>query len=486
MNTHRQSIGRGFTLVELLVVILIIVLVSAATLPFLVPAITHRQVSEGARILQAALAGARDEAIHADAPRGIRLLSDPVLNSATGAFASNRFIPIEPGPDYFEGRVAIKQGASANPNFSTTIHGGMTPTVATPDPPLAIRIEEDRLTSLGTLAERTNWYWNLRLGDKIRLTDSGRYYTIVGPYWSANPEAFVNVGPPGTISPLLRPYPLSPNPLDVEYLLLVNGQDDNQNGYVDEGFDGINNNYNINNYTDNLINGVVDPALTDFLPIGTAFPQGNPPALSGEWEVETFIGPTDAVGSMTGQNYHVLRRPVPSPGARETTLPADVVIDMTTLVHPVNKLFNPNSERSRLPIDLVTGFVDIMIAPGGQALQSGASSNAAPSSVLPFYHFWVAERADVMEPALIPGSPLGYFLPMPQGATNYPSGSDPNPRFLKGERRLVTLFPKTGQLTTNSIESFDANPAGTFGSAAYFYASMPFLDAQAGRREEIR
>src|SRR6266545_3839349 len=95
---------RGFTLVELLVVILIILLVSAVTLPTVIPAITHRQVSEAARILQGALAGARDTAINNNAPAGIRLLVDPVfngINPSTGLLdasrflACNRFIPIQ-------------------------------------------------------------------------------------------------------------------------------------------------------------------------------------------------------------------------------------------------------------------------------------------------------------------------------------------------------------------------------------------------------
>ena len=74
-----ERISRGFTLIELLVVILIILLVSAVALPTVIPAITHRQVSEAARILQADLVGARDAAINTVRPAGIRLLPDPVF-----------------------------------------------------------------------------------------------------------------------------------------------------------------------------------------------------------------------------------------------------------------------------------------------------------------------------------------------------------------------------------------------------------------------
>src|SRR5262245_3911440 len=106
----------GFTLVELLVVIFIILLVSAVALPTVIPAITHRQVSEAARLLQGAIVGARDAAIHANAPRAIRLLPHPALNrmnpstnllDPTRILACNRIVPIQPAPDYSEGFVNI-------------------------------------------------------------------------------------------------------------------------------------------------------------------------------------------------------------------------------------------------------------------------------------------------------------------------------------------------------------------------------------------
>ena len=74
----RDAARRAFTLVELLVVIFIIVLVSAATLPAILPALNQRRVSEGSRLIQAELSRQRDLAVRANSPRGFRLLPDPI------------------------------------------------------------------------------------------------------------------------------------------------------------------------------------------------------------------------------------------------------------------------------------------------------------------------------------------------------------------------------------------------------------------------
>ena len=141
---RRQAGRRGFTLIELLVVMLIILLVSAVVLPTVIPAISHRQVSEAARILQGALAGARDTAINNNAPAGIRLLPDPVLNGInlrtpaaldpTRILASNRYVPIQLAPDYSEGYVLPQNSGTPPPFFGdlSVSTSGMSPETILP------------------------------------------------------------------------------------------------------------------------------------------------------------------------------------------------------------------------------------------------------------------------------------------------------------------------------------------------------------------
>jgi len=474
----KRGLGRrgGFTLVELLVVIFIILIVSAAALPVVLPALNNRQLSEGARLLQGAIVGAQDAAVHANAPRGIRLMPDPTFPleprlpsgelDPTRILASNRIVPLEAAPDYSEGRLtpyrssadmtAVGLDPRTMPGGGGVTMDGLGNVVPAP----ALVIEEALYDKNGVRNNPTSWFWNVRVGDKIRIGKSGWLYTVTGPMVlgpaDGNVELFVNVGVPGTPSPLAQgmetlAYPTGNTPWggttpwgQREFLFLVNGRDDNGNGLVDEGFDGI----------DNDLDSAYDEP--------------------DEWEAERWVG---GVASATGSNefslslpYTIVRRPVPSPSARETALPADVVVDMTTWASSFG------SERSRLPVDRYTGYVDIMFSPRGEVIPTTIYSTPASSPMTDaFYHFWLAERQDLHDPIIpssdsdTPSSPP--FLPITQGLVAGATNA------LKGEQRIVTLFTRTGQVVTNSSATFLDPVSGNYGGP-----NRPFISAQQGAR----
>jgi prepilin-type N-terminal cleavage/methylation domain-containing protein len=436
----------GFTLIELLVVIGIILIVSAATLPVVLPALNHRQIGDAARLLHGTLAGARDAAIRAHEPRGIRLLPDAVFNGvAPGSpLAVSRMIAIEPAPGYTEGMAFI-------PSQPATV-GPFVP--FTNDPRMIIREVKWANPPANTIPNPpTSWYWNIRQGEKIRIEGTGRSYTIVGPMVVPvkdkngnilNPDRFINIGLPGVTLPGPMAAP--------EFLIVVNGQDDNGNGYIDDSFDGIDNDRDSRNLVDPGFNGLDD----DLDGVGDNLAEL---FLDNEFEPEQFVG-TGLASFPTGAlKYRIDRRPAPAPGAREVALPQDVVIDLTTA--------NSGApERSRLPVDPATGQVDILVAPNGQVIPSSHTGNASGLTTLPYYHFWLAERQDVTGPGGTAGAPQ---LPMAPGTPGYSGPA------LKGERRLVTLFPRTGLLTTNPILNFDA----TSWPAAI---DLPYLEAQSGKK----
>lgn len=462
----RRGPGRGragFTLVELLVVLVIISIIAAVTLPVVIPAISHRQVSETARIIQGGLIAARDTALRANSPRGIRFLPDPTYSGIEPGtpptlngllpLASNRFIPIEQPPGYSEGSACLLDSGV----FPFTNYPVMFPGV-----PADVTIRDALYQSnrVGLICQGvykkegatylldnpTSWYWNVRVGDKIRINGLGPLLTIVGPMDVDNPEQFVNVDPANPALELPKPPGMS-GTFEPEILFFVNAIDDDEDGYIDNGRDGIDNDGN------GLVDDVAEWAETNAWP----------PAFIAAAGSGALGDPHDG-----GVPYQITRQPVPSPGARETVLPESVVVDLTGWA-----LNQP--ERSRLPVDPVSGTVDILLDPSGRVIPTTRYSSPTSFGMnQSFYHIWVAERSDLAElrsdggtpPSAVPLVTGGaFYLPMPLGMNREsdadgPNGydllvnSNPTLPYLKGEMRLLTLSTRTGNLVTTDRPIF--------------------------------
>jgi hypothetical protein len=456
-------------------VITIVLLASAVTLPVVLPAMAHRQVSEAARILQAVLAGARDSALRTGAPSGIRLLPDPAfplvydntpgptlgMISPNTPLAANRIIPIEAAPEYSEGKLNIAGGLrTLNMPYPAVNGGGNYPVLnnSTGTSNL-LMVEESVLyenVNQVALNEPTSWFWNIRVGDQLQINGAGLWYTIVGPMTVtpqpvtlsgvtySNPEMFVNVGPPQTRSPWGQVQPIFAPSAAVfpEFLFLVNGIDDNKNGWVDEGFDGV----------DNNSDGVIDDL--------------------GEWEAESWNIPS-FVG-LSNQSYTIRRRPAPSSNSREMALPTNVVIDLTTWNFAL-------PERSQFPpgvLNPYTGYVDILVYPNGTVVPTTIYST--PSSFgmgAASMQFWLAERSDVVAPTISGSSTSPPYLPIGTISRQLTLSATPyNGARIQGEYRIVTLFTRTGQVSSDDNVEFDnpLNPANRIGYNPYF----PFLAAR--------
>jgi hypothetical protein len=173
-----------------------------------------------------------------------------------------------------------------------------------------------------------------------------------------------------------------------------------------------------------------------------------------------LVGAQANVGSID-QNYTIVRRPMPAAGTQTVALPSSVVIDLTT--------WSTTKERSRLPVDCHTGYVDIMLSPRGQIVPTTIYSSPANVGLADsLLHFWIADRRDLFDPA------TGSYpqLPLPQGLAPNSLG-----RELKGDFSLVTLNAKTGLITSSVPSNFDAQNVGQ----PTYNPSLPFLDARMGR-----
>jgi hypothetical protein len=385
--------------------------------------------------------------------------------------AFNRVIPIESPPQYTEGKVSIPTAAAGALLHAVPYAGGGLFFVPGFQAGVAaLMLEESAVGTAGAPNPPVSWSWNIRVGDAIQLNGGGPWYTVVGPMtippapvtWDddktyANPEMFVNFGPPGwdfsggkgsarQYSPLVR------DGRPVEFLFLVNGRDDDKNGWVDEGFDGVDN---------NIANGVDEAA---------------------EWEVESWLG--SAAAGVADAAYSIRRRPAAAANAREIALPTAMVIDATTALL--------SAERSRLPVNPYSGTVDILLAPDGTVIPSAIY--ASPASVGMdgmFLHFWLSSREDVADVPLqddgagnVTPAPLEtvggvpHYLPIARAAGTSASYSLPT---LKGGYSLLTLFGRTGQVVVIDSPPFDDPVAAAAANRAYDVA-RPFEAVRRGAR----
>ncbi|MDX1967327.1 MAG: prepilin-type N-terminal cleavage/methylation domain-containing protein [Planctomycetaceae bacterium] len=96
--------ARGFTLIELLVVVLITLVLTAITVSVINISINGDKVRSGARQIQSYLEGARDRAIFAKEPRGVRFLLDP-----TDPRTVSSLVYIAPTDPWTEGTVLLER-----------------------------------------------------------------------------------------------------------------------------------------------------------------------------------------------------------------------------------------------------------------------------------------------------------------------------------------------------------------------------------------
>lgn len=485
-SSRRGRDRAGFTLMELLVVVAIVVIVSAAAIPVVRPALSQRKVSSAALIVQAELARARDTAIRSNKPMGIRLLPSSLPAFAFGGPtpAYDRMLSIEPAPDYSSGLVSRKVPngiPDGQPNGAWGDRVGNTLRVTeclfdyidvgTPGKPAYVQIPN----------ERTNWFWNIRVGDKFvfgKNPHEGHVYTVVGPMvvsGTGNPEGYVNGGSPQSGDPNYFFY----DPQWPEYLILVNGQDDPnpftgfQNGYKDDSFDGIDNNGD----------GTVDPSPGVSLSLTPSdyndyelemenYPDINPqptPLAPNKFDDDRDGYPDNPSETNYNQEqYTITRRAVPSQGSRTVDLPTGTLIDMTTW-NLEGAGDGSGGERSRLPVNPFTGYVEFLIAPNGQILKADATTTQpGPPFNFAYLHFWITDQDDIVEPTGN-SSPL---LPV-----NPPPGVTWTGRTLKGERRLVSINTRTGQIVTGSAESF-------FDASNNYSINQPYFNVEHGIRDE--
>ena len=167
---------RGFTMIELMVVVGIMLLLAVITASAVSVTTQRDKVRAAARQVQSLIAGARDRAIYAKQPRGVRLLIDPTNNRTVSSL-----VYIRPSAAWSTGAVQLER-LDANNDGTSDDYPGI-------HNPLAIVLrgfDNDPDPTHAQLAARpTNWLdlYNrgmLRDGSVVRIPndDRGRPYVV--------------------------------------------------------------------------------------------------------------------------------------------------------------------------------------------------------------------------------------------------------------------------------------------------------------------
>ncbi len=124
-HASQHSSRRGFTLVELLVVVSIMLILAGITLTTINVTMDEERIGTGARQVQAFLEGARDRAIYAREPRGVRFIIDQNLSDLGSAspyvapkYYCKSMVYIGPPSKFSEGFVSVYNNLSnsSDPN----------------------------------------------------------------------------------------------------------------------------------------------------------------------------------------------------------------------------------------------------------------------------------------------------------------------------------------------------------------------------------
>ena len=433
LRDARQLSRLGFTLVELLVVVTVMLILIAMTVTAIDFSFTSERIRSGARQLASALEGARDRAIFAREPRGLRLLVDPDEPRMVSGM-----IYIGGAKNWSEGRIRLERM-----DFEEDANGN------------------GRLDS----GEDTNLNFVL---DGNKVADSPDVLIVRGDAacgWSA----LMDRG-------FMPTYELDLNNNNI----LEASEDLNNNGLRD--FDAP----RIKIPADD--NGTWYTVLTHRLSASSQVLQlitpYRDPGTSPSNEVVAFQG--------GGPSTYILELPPRIlPDAQPILLPEGVVIDLDASQVPAD--WRPAAPPGGMALDLqysrpYSSHMDILFSPRGVV--------TGPLAATGLIHLYVAERKDVVfavdQGVMVP--PLTGTLTRrpPRFAGNIPlvPGADQfGPEDPIGQRLLLSIFTQTGKISTHQLNTTDSVINATIGvtfpptAGSDGYADYPFLFATQGEAQ---
>jgi type II secretory pathway pseudopilin PulG len=160
----RRRYRASFTLLELLVSLGIILILATLTMRLLNATLNSDRIRNGAREFQSFLAGARDRALYAGQPRGVRLIQDPNDNSTVHSFV------------YVGAPSTFTDGTQI-----TITTAGATSTISTPPASWTTLVNRGLLTDGASITLG---------GTTYSMARNGGIWTLTAPYSGASPTTY--------------------------------------------------------------------------------------------------------------------------------------------------------------------------------------------------------------------------------------------------------------------------------------------------------
>lgn len=178
--TARRALRQraGFTLIELMVVVGLLVLIASMTVAAINVNTNNDKVRAGSRQLQSYLAGARDRAIYSKAPRGVRFLLTPTNSPSESSRTVSSMVFIAPTDPWTQGTIQLER-LDANNDGTVDNYVNSPPN----NPPTVIVRGYDNDPN-HPYAPQTEWaslYYQGLLSDGARIqipANNGNWYTI--------------------------------------------------------------------------------------------------------------------------------------------------------------------------------------------------------------------------------------------------------------------------------------------------------------------
>jgi prepilin-type N-terminal cleavage/methylation domain-containing protein len=395
----------GFTLVELLIVVVIMLILATLTMSAVKLSVNNDKVRGAARQLQSALAGARDRAIYARAPRGLRFLLDSSTVGQTSRTVSS-MIYIQQTPAWTQGQIRLERIDVDNNGISDEWVGGVANPLAwivrgfdgDPANPDAIPTAWVDLMNEGLL---TN-------GAKIKIPNdpTGLWYTVTVDLL-ANATA---AGVTPTYPPRLRLTTAYPNPP-------TNNNPQEINAFMNGG---------PMTYQLILPNSVLPGSDMIQLPKGSVIHLDRSSGVIGSPGTASYVNTIEQVNAATLASN------------RGSKLPSSW------------KIFSPLSTDP-------SGFdystqMDILFSPSGAIM--------GPAAQKGLIEFYIADQKDADRDRQYWSNPSSYPT---SSCPEYGVWSDPSANgYERGDKAILALFTRTGAVSTHSV-----NPDSIRGGVTY-------------------